>query len=228
MPFGSTIVEVQARQIHSDRGHPGVEATVFTEGGAKGTAVVTAGISVGEHEVQFAYDGGEKWRGGGVMKAVRHVEEIIGPAILGMDATQQLAVDDVIIQLDGTPNKTKLGGNATGSVSAAVLQAGAASLEIPLYQHIGGVHACTLPVPGVLTVIGSGRYGSGKRSGGKPSYSMMCYGFDTYSDASYAGWVVNREFCSLLKSRFNQDTNKGWGLVQPGVVQHDRELWDLM
>lgn len=228
MPSGATIVNVTARQIYSDRGHPGVEATVYTEDGSKGTAIVTAGISVGEHEVQFAYDGGKLWRGRGVMKAVRHVEEIIAPAVLGMDATHQLEVDDVIIGLDGTENKAKLGGNATGSVSAAVLQAGAASLGIPLYQHIGGVHACTLPVPGVLTVIGSGRYGSGSRSGGKPSYSMMCFGFDTYSDASRAGWEVNREFCALLKKKFNQDSNKGWGLVQPGVVDHDRQLWDLM
>lgn len=228
MPAGSTIVAVSARQIFSDRGHPGVEATVVTENGAKGVAVVTAGVSVGEHEVQFAYDGGSKWNGRGVMKAVENVQQIIAPAVLGMDASQQAAVDAVIIDLDGTPTKAKLGGNATGSVSAAVLQAGAASLGIPLYQHIGGVNAHTLPVPGVITVIGSSRYGGGKRSGGKPSYSLMCYGFDSYSDASYAAWVVNREFGRLLKEKYNQDSFNGWSVVQPGVVNHDCYLWDLM
>lgn len=189
--------------------------------------MVTAGVSVGEFEVEFAYDGGKKWNGRGVQKAVDNVINIIGPKVLGMDASRQIEVDDVIIKLDGTPTKAKLGGNATGSVSAAVLQAGAASLGIPLYQHIGGVNATTLPVPGVITIIGSGRYGSGKRSGGKPSYSYICYGFDTYSDASYAAWQLNKEFCRLLKVKFNLDTHNGWGLVPAGLVKHDRELWDI-
>jgi enolase len=228
MPVGSTIVAVAARQIFSDRGHPGVEATVVTENGAKGVAVVTAGVSVGEHEVQFAYDGGAKWNGRGVLKAVANVTDVIGPAVLGLDASRQMEVDAAIISLDGTPTKAKLGGNATASVSAAVLQAGAASVGIPLYQHIGGVNACTLPVPGVITVIGSSRYGSGKRSGGKPSYSLMCYGFDSFADASYAAWVVNREFARLLKQKTGQDSFNGWSLVQPGVVKSDRELWDIM
>lgn len=227
MPTGSTIVAVSARQIFSDRGHPGVETTVVTENGTRGVAVVTAGISVGEHEVQFAYDGGSKWGGRGVHKAVDHVHKVIAPAIIGMDATRQMEVDQVIIDLDGTPTKSKLGGNATGSVSAAVLQAGAASVGIPLYQHIGGVNAVTLPVPGVITLIGSGRYGHPEGSGGKPSHSFICYGFDTYSDASYAAWVVNKEFCRLLKKKLDIDSHNGWGVVSPGYVKHDRELWDI-
>ena len=228
MPTGSTIVSVTARQVFSDRGHPGVEATVVTENGATGVAVVTAGVSVGVHEVQFAYDGGAKWRGRGVLKAVDNVVNVIGPAIAGMDAARQLEVDDAIIRLDGTPTKARLGGNATGSVSAAVLRAGANSLGIPLYQHIGGVNACTLPVPGVITVIGSRRYGSGERSGGKPSYSLICYGFDSYSEASYAAWEVSKEFFDLLLKKLGVDSFNGFGVVGPGVVSHDRELWDLM
>jgi len=188
MPAESTITSVTARQIFSDRGHPGVEATVITANGAKGVAVVTAGVSVGVHEVQFAYDGGAKWGGRGVHRAVQHVTDIIAPAVIGLDASRQHEVDQVIIDLDGTATKANLGGNATGSVSAAVLQAGAASLGIPLYQHIGGVNACTLPVPGVLSILGSRRYGYGARSGGKPSYALMCYGFDSFAEASYAAW----------------------------------------
>ena len=227
MAAGSTIGSVTARQVYTDRGHPGIETTVRTQNGAQGVAVVTAGVSVGIHEVQFAYDGGTKWRGRGVQKAVRHVVEIIGPAILGMDASRQLEVDQAIIELDGTPTKSRLGGNATASVSAAVLQAGAASMGIPLYQHIGGVHACLLPVPGVLTVLGSRRYGSGGRSGGKPSYSMICYGFERFSDASYAAWEVSNEFVRLVREVLDIDANRDRCMIPPGAVKHDRELWDL-
>lgn len=228
MNSGSTITSVSAREVFSDRGHPGVECTVVTENGGKGVAIVTAGVSVGEFEVQFAYDGGEKWGGRGVQKAVRNVEEIIGPAIIGLDATRQLEVDTAIIEVDGTPTKTNLGGNATASASAATLFAGASSLGIPLYQHIGGANAVTLPVPGAITMLGSHRYGGGERSGGKPSYSMICYGFDSFSEASYNCWLVQKEFSSLIDKRFNLYTNRGWGIVHPGMVESDQEIWDIM
>jgi enolase len=228
MPAGAQIVSVTARQIFSDRGHPGIEAAVTTQNGARGVAVVTAGVSVGVHEVQFAYDGGQKWKGKGVLKAVDNVVNILGPAIKGMDATKQREVDEVMLKLDGTPNRIKLGGNAIGSVSAAVLKAGAAALGIPLYQHIGGVNACLLPVPGTITVLGSLRYGGGARSGGKPSYSMMFYGFDSFADASCAAWEANNEFTRLLSVRFGLDTRLGWAVIPAGVVKHDRELWDVM
>ncbi len=228
MPTGSTITAVTARQIFSDRGHPGVECTVTTQNGAKGSAVVTAGVSVGVHEVQFAYDGGTMWKGRGVLKAVDNVINVIGPKLIGMDASQQQVVDDVIIRLDGTPTKERLGGNATGSVSAAVLQAGAASLGIPLYQHIGGVNAVVLPVPGVISVIGSRRYGSGDKSGGKPSYSFISYGFNSFSDAAYAAWETHKEFATLMRKKLGVDSHQYFVLVQPGVVKHDRELWDIM
>ena len=231
MKRDSRIESVKAHQIFSDRGHPGVETVVTTESGARGAAVVTAGVSVGEHEVKFVYDGGERWAGGGVMKAVSNVNDIIAPALKGADTTRQRKVDEIIIELDGTPDKSKLGGNATGSVSAAVLKAGAASLGIPLYQHIGGVDACTFPVPGVLTIVGSTRYGDGRRSGGKPSYSFMCYGFNTFSEASYACWEVITTFRKLMENKFNMSfsgSRFNRMLVHSGYVEHDRELWDLM
>jgi len=227
MPAESVITSVTARQIFSDRGHPGVEATVTTANGAKGVAVVTAGVSVGIHEVQFAYDGGKKWGGRGVQKAVQNVVDLIGPAVVGLDASRQHEVDQVIIDLDGTATKANLGGNATGSVSAAALQAGAASLGIPLYQHIGGVNAVTLPVPGVITIIGSWRYGNGTGSGGKPSYALMCYGFDNFSDASHAAWETSNEYFHLLRTTYGVENLKGVALPTPGLVQHDRQLWDL-
>lgn len=227
----SRIESVTARQIFSDRGHPGVEVTVTTGNGARGIAVVTAGVSVGEHEIQFVYDGGERWGGRGVMKAISNVNDIITPALKGADATKQRKVDEILIELDGTPNKSKLGGNTTASISAAVLKAGAASLGIPLYQHIGGVDACTLPTPGVLTIVGSTRYGGGQKSGGKPSYSFMCYGFNSFSEASYACWEVTTVFRRLVQGKYNlifSGSSFNRILIQAGSVEHDRELWDLM
>jgi len=192
-------------------------------------AIVTAGVSVGKHEVQFAYDGGERWGGMGVMKAVNNVQDIIAPALKGMDSTRQREIDGVMIELDGTPNKAKLGGNATASISAAVLKAGAASLGIPLYQHIGGVNACILPTPGVICLVGSDRYGGGERAGGKPSHSFICHGFDTYSEASYACWKVRRSYDELLRRRFNLKlVGPAFPMVPPGSVEHDREIWDIM
>ncbi len=231
MTTGSIIKEIKARQIFSDRGHPGVETTVIIGDGAKGVAIATAGVSVGVHEVQFAYDGGERWGGRGVIKAVNIINEKIAPALKGMDATHQGRIDDTMIELDGTPNKAKLGGNSTASVSAAVLKAGAASLGIPLYQHIGGVNACILPTPGVQAVNGSSRYGGDQKSGGKPSHAFMAYGFNTFSEASYACWQVKSTFQRLLSEKFKLNfagSAHNRVLIHAGVVEHDRELWDLM
>jgi len=228
--MGSKIKSVHARQIFSDRGHPGIEAAVTTEEGKTGTAIATAGVSIGKYEVQFVYDGGERWAGMGVQKAIDNVNTVIAPAIKGMDATRQREIDETMLKLDGTPNKTKLGGNATASVSAAALKAGAASLEIPLYQHIGGVNACILPVVGVVCVVGSEKYGGGKRSGGKPSYAFMAYGFKTFSEASYACWDIERRFSQLVNKKLKVRISSvmTMPLIPHGVVNSDRDLWDLM
>jgi enolase len=230
MARGTNIVSVTARQVFSDRGHPGVEATVQTENGATGVAICTAGVSVGEHEVQFAYDGGAKWRGKGVQRAAEAINALVAPALRGMDASRQLEVDQALLTLGGPGAKLRLGGNATGAVSAAALKAGAASLGIPLYQHIGGVNACTLPVPGVINLVGSDRYGSGERSGGKPSYSFMAYGFGTFAEASYACWDISTEWSDVLHQRLGVPKHSviGAPIVGPGVVAHDREIWELM
>jgi len=229
MARGAAIVSITARQVYTERGHPGIEATVTTQGGARGVAVCTAGISVGEHEIPFIYDGGSRWHGKGVQRAVDSVNSVIAPALAGMDATSQLAIDEALLNLGGAGAKLRLGGNATAAVSAAVLKAGAASLDIPLYQHIGGVNACTLPVPGVLSFVGSTRYGAGEHSGGKPSYSFYCYGFSTYAEASYAGWEVGSQFGRIMKAKFGLEQWTDFRVAVPaGLVQHDRELWDLM
>ncbi|MFH1086770.1 MAG: enolase C-terminal domain-like protein [Chloroflexota bacterium] len=232
MPSGSLIKSVSAREVFSGRGHPGVEATVVTANGGRGLAVATAGLSVGEHEVNFVYDGGARFAGHGVRTAVRNVNELFAPALRGMDATQQRRIDAVLDEMDPTPEKSRLGGNATASTSAAVLKAAAASLGLPLYQHIGGVNACVLPTPCVGAFGGCGRYGggpAGSRTGDKPSQSFPLYGFDTFSEAAYAGWEIHRAFRRLLTERLGVGSEaSGYAGIAPGMVQHDRELWQIM
>lgn len=231
MRRNSRIKSVTALELVADRGHPGVETTVETEDGAIGSAIVTAGISIGVHEVQFKYDGGERFGGMGLRRVVETIEETIAPALIGVDAATQREVDRAIIELDGTPTKSKLGGNATASVSAAVLKAGAESLGIPLYEHIGGVNACVLPTPGVISLVGSNRYDGGERSGGKPSYSFVCYGFDTFSEAAYACWKVRRQYDEIMAEQFKvrlYGMGTLYPAVPPGAIRHDRELWEVM
>ena len=172
---GTEIRSITARQVYTNRGNPGVEAVVTTENGATGRAMCTSGISIGTHEIHFDFDGGERFRGKGVLGAVRNVNEIIAPALKGLDAANQRLIDRTM--LDIVPDaKAKLGGNATAAVSAAVLKAGAAALGIPLYRHIGGANAMYLPVPGVAMVAGHERYGGGITTpGGKPTMSVMCF-----------------------------------------------------
>ena len=164
------------------------------------------------------------------MRAVNAVNDVIAPALVGMDAARQVEVDHAMLNIGGPDAKARLGGNATAAVSAAVLKAGAAALDVPLYQHIGGVTAFTLPVPGVICLVGSDRYGSGARSGGKPSYSFMAYGFDTFSDASYAAWDMSVEWADVLRKKLNipRVGTASMPAVPPGLVKHDREIWDLM
>jgi enolase len=230
MTRGAAITSITARQVHSDRGHPGIEATVTTENGARESAICTAGVSIGTHEVEFAYDGGPKWRGKGVMRAVNAVNEVIAPALRGMNAADQNAVDYAMLNIGGPNAKARLGGNATAAVSAAVLKAGAAALDIPLYQHIGGASAFTLPVPGTICLVGSDRYGSGAKSGGKPSYSFMAYDFPTFSDASYACWELSQEWPAALNKKYGVPTSSSHHhpAVPAGLTKHDSEIWDLM
>lgn len=222
------IVAVRARQVYSGRGHPGIEATVRTANGAAGVAICTAGISVGQHEVAFVYDGGPKWRGKGVQRAVDNVNDVIAPVLCGVEAHRQIDVDHCLLNIGGPDAKARLGGNATAAVSAAALKAGAASLGIPLYQHIGGANACTLPAAGVGAFAGSDRYGGGERSGGKPSYEFLCYGFDTFSEASYAGWDIATEWQEVLKTKLgipHRGEISSW--IPAGYVTDDRQLWEL-
>jgi enolase len=230
MSDGSRIKSITALQTWSWRGHPAIEARVTTRNGALGVAHVQAGTSVGKYEAQLVHDGGARWGGLGVQKAVVNVKDIIAPALMGMDATRQREVDQRMMELDGTANKARLGANAIGAVSAAVLKAGAASVGLPLYRYIGGANACILPTPGVLAVLGPKRYGGGERGGEKPTYSFYCYGYPTFFDASHACWQVRKAFRELMleKKGLNAFRIDRLFIDQEGIFEHDREIWALM
>src|SRR5687767_1161190 len=154
----SWIDQVQAREILDSRGNPTVEAEITLVGGEVGRAAVPSGASTGEHEAVELRDGDKKrYSGKGVLKAVRHVNEVIAPELDGMDALDQAEIDQTLIELDGSSTKSKLGANALLAVSLATARAAAAYLEIPLYKYLGGPNARTLPVP-MMNIINGGAH----------------------------------------------------------------------
>ncbi|GAB5565687.1 MAG: phosphopyruvate hydratase [Winogradskyella sp.] len=153
----SIIVNVHARQILDSRGNPTVEVDVVTESGIMGRAAVPSGASTGEHEAVELRDGGDTYMGKGVSKAVENVNSVIAQELLGVSVFEQNAIDKLMIELDGTPNKSKLGANAILGVSLAVAKAAANELGMPLYRYVGGVSANTLPVP-MMNIINGGSH----------------------------------------------------------------------
>ena len=154
----NNIEMIQSRQILDSRGNPTVEVDVFLSGGATGRAMVPSGASTGEHEAIELRDGDKDFYGGkGVLKAVHNVMETIEPELIDIDATDQILVDRILCELDGTANKEKLGANAILGVSLAVAHAAAAAVDLPFYQDLGGVAARTLPVP-MMNVLNGGSH----------------------------------------------------------------------
>ncbi|PZW38577.1 enolase [Mesonia algae] len=153
----SLIIEIHARQIFDSRGNPTVEVDVITENGVMGRAAVPSGASTGEHEAVELRDGGKDYLGKGVLKAVENVNIDIANHLLGHSVFEQAAIDQLMIDLDGTPNKSKLGANAILGVSLAVAKAAANELGLPLYRYVGGVSAKTLPVP-MMNIINGGSH----------------------------------------------------------------------
>ena len=153
----SIIINVHARQIFDSRGNPTVEVDVETENGFIGRAAVPSGASTGEHEAVELRDGGDKYMGKGVLKAVDNVNSILAEELLGVNVFEQNYIDTLMCEIDGTPNKSKLGANAILGVSLAVAKAAAAELGMPLYRYVGGVSANTLPVP-MMNIINGGSH----------------------------------------------------------------------
>jgi len=153
----SIIVNIRARQIFDSRGNPTVEVDVITENGILGRAAVPSGASTGEHEAVELRDGGASYMGKGVLTAIENVNGKIAGTLLGISVFEQETIDQIMIDLDGTPNKSKLGANAILGVSLATAKAAANELEMPLYRYIGGVSAKTLPVP-MMNIINGGSH----------------------------------------------------------------------
>src|SRR3954468_24931459 len=158
----SSIVEIFARQILDSRGNPTVEVDVVTDDGAFGRAAVPSGASTGVHEAVELRDEDKKIYGGkGVLKAVKNVNDIIAPELEGYDVAHQTGIDALMIQLDGTENKSKLGANAMLAVSMAVAKAAAEEASLPLYRYIGGTNAKTLRVP-MMNILNGGAHADNK------------------------------------------------------------------
>lgn len=202
----SFIEEIIARQIFDSRGNPTVEVDVITENGVLGRAAVPSGASTGEYEAVELRDGDKaNYMGKGVLKAVSNVNEIIAPELIGFSVFEQKAIDHLMIALDGTPNKSKLGANAILGVSLAVAKAAAEETGQPLYRYIGGVGANTLPVP-MMNIINGGSHAD--NSIDFQEFMIMPVGAESFSHALKMGTEVFHHLAKVLKGR-GLSTNVG-------------------
>ena len=193
----AAIESVYAREILDSRGNPTVEVYLETEDGAQGRGLVPSGASTGAAEAWERRDGDKsRYQGKGVLNAVKAVNEVIAPKVIGMDAADQRALDDTMIELDGTPNKGKLGANAILGVSLAALYASAESADLPLYRYIGGTNGHILPVPN-MNIMNGGAHADFATD--IQEYMISPYGFDTYHEALRAGVEVYHTLKNELK-----------------------------
>ncbi|SEF79346.1 enolase [Halpernia humi] len=194
----SYISYIEARQILDSRGNPTIEVDVHTENGSMGRAAVPSGASTGEHEAVELRDNAKEFGGKGVLKAVENVREVIAPEIIGISVFEQNYIDQLMIELDGTPNKANLGANAILGVSLAVAKAAALDLKIPLYKYIGGVNANTLPVP-MMNVINGGSHSDAPIA--FQEFMVMPVKADSFSHALQKGAEIFHELKAILKKR---------------------------
>ncbi len=194
----TTIVDVTARQILDSRGNPTIEVEVELESGAVGRAAVPSGASTGEHEAVELRDEGGEYLGKGVRTAVDNVNGPIADEIVGFDATDQRLIDRLLIELDGTPNKSKLGANAILGVSLATAYAAAAALELPLYQYIGGCNAHVLPVP-MMNILNGGKHADNNVD--LQEFMVMPVGAGSFEEALRMGAEVYHGLKAVLRGK---------------------------
>jgi enolase len=195
----TTIADVAAREILDSRGNPTVEVEVFLEDGTMGRAAVPSGASTGAHEAVELRDGDVgRYMGKGVLTAVDNVNERIAPEVIDMDAVDQIAIDRLMIEMDGTDNKASLGANAILGVSLAVARAAATSFGLPLYRYIGGVSANTLPVP-MLNILNGGQHADSNVD--FQEFMVMPVGAETFNEALRMGSEVFHALKKVLKGR---------------------------
>ncbi|MFL9481397.1 phosphopyruvate hydratase [Chitinophagaceae bacterium LWZ2-11] len=218
----SYIIEVHARQILDSRGNPTVEVDVLTDDGATGRAAVPSGASTGIHEaVELRDNDKKKYVGKGVLKAVKNVNDLISEAIVGYDVSQQTAIDEAIIELDGTPNKGKLGANAMLAVSMAVAKAGAEEAGLPLYRYIGGTNAKTLPMP-MMNILNGGAHADNKID--FQEFMIMPVGAPSFSEGLRWGVEIFHTLKGVLKKK-GFSTNVGdEGGFAPNIQSNEEAI----
>ncbi|HPL52615.1 MAG TPA: phosphopyruvate hydratase [Bacillota bacterium] len=218
----TVISDIFAREILDSRGNPTVEVEVELEGGALGRAAVPSGASTGAFEAVELRDGDkERYLGKGVLTAVSNVNDIIAPEIIGMNALDQVAIDQALIELDGTPNKGKLGANAILGVSLAVAHAAADALGLPLYQYIGGVNAKTLPVP-MMNILNGGKHADNNVD--IQEFMVMPVGAESFSEALRMCAEVFHNLKSVLKSRGYNTAVGDEGGFAPNLTSNEEAL----
>ena len=202
----STIIDIAAREILDSRGNPTVEADVMLASGEVGRAAVPSGASTGEHEARELRDGeANRYLGKGVRKAVKNIEEKIAPALKGLTATDQVDIDRTLIELDGTPNKEKLGANAILAVSMATARAAAAETGLPLYRYLGGPLSRTLPVP-MMNILNGGAHATNTVD--FQEFMVVPVGVESFSEALRVGAEI---FHSLKKVLVKRKLSTGVG-----------------
>ncbi len=218
----SEIIDIIAREILDSRGNPTVEVEVLTETGAFGRAAVPSGASTGKHEaVELRDNDQSRFLGKGVMRACQFVEEEISEEIIGMEVEDQIGIDRALIELDGTPNKSRLGANAMLGVSLAVAHAAAAEFELPLYRYIGGVHAHVLPVP-MMNILNGGSHADNGID--FQEFMIMPLGAPTFKEALRMGVETFHHLKSVLKKK-GYTTNVGdEGGFAPGIKSNEEAI----
>src|SRR5438445_1759411 len=218
----SAIESVLAREILDSRGNPTVEVEVILADGASGRAAVPSGASTGAHEAIELRDGDRtRYKGKGTLKAVQNVHEAIAPRILGLDAREQVALDQLLRDLDGTDNKGKLGANAMLGVSLAVAHAAAASVELPLYRYLGGTNARFLPVP-MMNVLNGGKHADNNVD--FQEFMIMPLGAPSYREALRMGAEVFHSLREVLHDRRLSTTVGDEGGFAPNLKSSDEAL----
>jgi enolase len=218
----SYISEIFARQILDSRGNPTVEVDVLTDEGALGRAAVPSGASTGAHEAVEMRDGDKKkYIGKGVLKAVKNANDIIAPALLGYDVADQTGIDQMMIELDGTPNKAKFGANAILAVSMAVAKAAAEEAALPLYRYIGGTNSKVLPIP-MMNILNGGAHADNKID--FQEFMVMPIGASTFSDGLRWGVEIFHALKSVLKKK-GFSTNVGdEGGFAPNIQSNEEAI----
>jgi enolase len=220
------IVEISAREILDSRGNPTVEVEVHTAGGSGGRAAVPSGASTGEHEALELRDGDKaRFLGKGVLKAVENVAEKIAPAVVGYDALDQVGIDRIMIDLDGTPTKANLGANAILGVSLATARAAADALGLPLYRYLGGVNARRLPVP-LMNILNGGAHADNNVD--IQEFMVAPVGFSTFPEALRAGVEVFHNLKAVLKQKGLNTAVGDEGGFAPNLESNEAALAAVM